>query len=130
MGMLGKGKTATDCPYYDQGACTAGGGGFSCSIPAYASYEACAVYSMHGGTAGLRTCTLCGTQWRSARGAMQDMGLFGGRVSTFYNRANLIGLTCVKCGNSFCKKCLKGGIPSSLPGGSCPSCGGKLNLTR
>lgn len=129
-GRVIKAGTGTDCPFYSEGMCTAGDGDFLCSLQSGSYESSCHVYAMHRGTVGLRSCAACGAQWRSTYGAMQDMSLFGPQavVSARYDPENLLGLTCTQCGKSFCKRCLSGRIPSSLPGGSCPQCGGKLNL--
>jgi hypothetical protein len=84
----------------------------------------------HKGSAGVRSCASCGSRWRSTYGALKDMGAFGpqAQVTKAYDPAQLVGLTCPRCHRSFCKECLGGSIPLSLPGGSCPSCGGKLDL--
>jgi hypothetical protein len=120
----------TDCSFYSEGMCTAGDGDTLCSLGSGSYKSSCYVYAMHKGTVGLKSCALCGAQWRSTYGAMKDMSLFGpqAHVSATYDPENLLGLNCTQCGRSFCKKCLGGKIPSSLPGGSCPQCGGKLSL--
>lgn len=121
----------TDCPFYAEGVCMAGGRDTGlCSLQSGPYESSCHVYAMHKGTVGLRTCAACGAQWRSTYGAMKDMSMFGpqAQVSATYDPANLLGLSCTECGRSFCKNCLSGRIPCTLPGGSCPQCGGKLNL--
>jgi hypothetical protein len=122
--------TGTDCPFYAEGMCTAGEGDSLCSLGSGSYASSCYVYAMHKGTAGMRSCALCGAQWRSTYGAMKDLALFGpqAHVSATYDPENLLGLVCTQCGKSFCKRCLSGKIPTSLPGGSCPQCGGKLSL--
>jgi len=82
---------------------------------------------MTAGRAGIRTCVSCGQQWRSTHGMLMDAGLVNPFVQTITtaNPADLMGLTCASCGNSYCKTCLGGKF---LLGGSCPSCGGKLNV--
>lgn len=75
-------------------------------------------------------CTVCGLNWVSSLGKLKDSGMydmFAGVTST-YDPANLLGLTCSKCGKSFCVAHLGQQLPQSLPGGKCPSCKGKLEL--
>jgi hypothetical protein len=78
---------------------------------------------------GVRVCATCNKAWKSSVGAMKDLGIFDnqGAVS-FYSPDSVTGLTCTKCGHSFCKDHLGGVVPSSLPGGKCPLCGGTLDL--
>jgi len=120
------------CPLYKQGICAAGSGDVPCNL-AEGSYEtSCHVYNVseQRGAAGLRVCVLCGIQWRSRLAAMKDMSWFGphNQPSALYDRSNVCGLTCTRCGKSFCIKCLPGGTPSELPGGACPLCAAKLHL--
>ena len=77
--------------------------------------------------AGVRTCATCGIGWKSTVARMKDLGLAAGMTAT-YDPANLMGLTCTHCGKSFCKRHLGQEIPSFLPGGTCPSCGGAMDL--
>lgn len=82
---------------------------------------------------GMRFCSVCGTGWKSTFGMMKDMkALFGddviGDMAGVYSAENLAGLTCTLCEKSFCKAHLNQQIPSSIPGGKCPSCGGPMSL--
>ena len=119
-----------DCPFYSEGICTAGDSDLPCCLYSGSYKDSCEVYAMHKGAAGVRRCASCGAQWRSTYGAMKDLSLFGphASVSATYDPQHLMGLTCTHCGKSYCKGCLSGRVPSSLPGGSCPACGAKLDL--
>ena len=80
---------------------------------------------------GVRRCCVCGMSWRSASGSLED-GPYGefmrlSSVKVIYS--NLVGLTCARCGKSFCNAHLKQKIPSMLPGGKCPSCGSKMSVS-
>ncbi len=83
---------------------------------------------------GVRMCSVCGKGWESTAAQLKDSGLQGditaggGHFQTAYSPANLMGLTCQKCGRAFCNDHLGQPIPSSLPGGSCPICMGTLDL--
>ena len=82
------------------------------------------------GSPGLRICSSCGTTWHSKHGEAKDMGMLkdAARVVVTYDAAKLLGLTCTRCGNSYCKKCMGGRIPFALPAGSCPGCGAPMFL--
>jgi hypothetical protein len=121
-------KLGEGCPFYSRGMCTAGDGDHLCSLRTGSYATSCAVYEMQAGTAGLRTCASCGTQWRSMHGAMKDTGIFGPRVRATYNPTSLLGLTCTRCGKSYCRRCIVGNIPTVLPGGSCAACGAPMDL--
>lgn len=114
-----------DCPYYVKGSCKTGEGGFDCSLPPGVPYTSCYPYKVE--KSSKKTCVQCGITWQSTTAGLKELGI-GGRTSGFYNPENLIGLTCTRCGKSFCKKHLGTSIHYSLPGGQCPSCGGQMNL--
>jgi len=76
---------------------------------------------------GVRKCHICGQEWESATGFLA--GAFGfAPAAASYSKGNVLGLVCTDCYRPVCKKCLKGRIPKTLPGGKCKSCGGKLGL--
>jgi len=77
---------------------------------------------------GMRHCAVCGLGWKSSYGTLKDSGMLSkyAHFSGSFSPENLAGLTCTRCGQSFCKEHLNQEIPYSLPGGRCPSCGGTL----
>ncbi len=83
---------------------------------------------------GARICSVCGKSWSSTMAQFKDSGLLGniitggGSLNTTYTPENLVGVTCQKCGRSFCKDHLGQPFPSHIPGGSCPICQGILGL--
>ena len=83
---------------------------------------------------GVRVCSVCGKGWRSTVAQLKDSGYLGdvmasgGSFTQTYSSANLMGLTCQKCGKTFCKDHLGQSIPSQMPGGSCPICKGLLDV--
>jgi len=81
---------------------------------------------------GVRVCDICGTAWKSNVGMLKDSGFLGsGMIAGMggtYSAENLAGLTCSRCGKSFCKQHMGQEIPNLLPGGHCPNCGGELDL--
>ena len=78
---------------------------------------------------GVRVCATCNKGWKSNFGAIRDLGIFdNANAVAFYSPDTTAGLTCTQCGHSFCKEHIGQIIPSSLPGGQCSICGGKLDL--